>query len=413
MKVKMSAKLVFAVTVSFVCGLTGCSTSGCPTTGTPGTIGGTSGPPSGQVQANNCPSVASPGFHSALLYSLNANGTDLIGARQDSSSSLTLLSFASPILPINDSEAMAIVSKQFLYIPMGDTRIGAFRIDRSTGGLFAISQSPYTVPTTDGKATTIVSDPLGRFLFVGSKNTGEVWAYQIDSKSGVLTLTAGSPFTAIAGFSAALSLAVNDTGKFLYVGQGDPTLGVMAFSIDQITGALKHLAGTPFQLGVAQLHADPAASFLMGTAQTKTQGSPIGAEARIHVFSIASNGVPSPVAGSPFKTTFVPYDFMILSNGKFIFTFGSNTDTHKQEAIEGFQVNINTGVLSMMSGSPFKNLPSVYTCELGQSSSEALCLDAFSGTKFSVLSIDSMTGAITHTGTDLLLNTRPPFAVTE
>jgi 6-phosphogluconolactonase (cycloisomerase 2 family) len=413
MEVKMSTKLVFAVTVFFVLGLTGCSTSGCPTTGTPGTIGGTSGPTSGQVQANNCPSLASPGFHSTLLYSLNANGTDLIGARQDSSGSLTLLSFASPILPINDSEAMVIVRKQFLYVPMGDTTIRAFRIDRSTGGLFAISQSPYTVPTTDGNATTIVSDPLGRFLFVGSKNTGEVWAYQIDSKSGVLTLIAGSPFTFKLGFFAAASLAVNDTGKFLYVGQGDPALGVMAFSIDQITGALNPLAGTPFQLGVAHVHADPTASFLMGTAQIASQASPAVPEASIHVFSIASNGIPTPVAGSPFKTTSVPHDFMIASNGKFIFTFGSNTDTHKQEAIEGFQVNTDTGVLSMMSGSPFKNLPSVYMCVLGQSSNDAFCLDAFSGTKLSVLSIDSMTGAITHTGTDLLLNTRLPFVVTE
>jgi Lactonase, 7-bladed beta-propeller len=237
----MISKVILTVTAALVLGSIGCSTSGCPTSGTPGTTGTASGTSSGQLQASGCPSPAH-GAHSALLCSLNANGTELIAAGQDSSGSLVSpSSFTSPTLPVNEGEAMVIVNKRFLYVPMADTTIQAFRIDRPTGELSTIAGSPYTVPTTDGAATTIVSDPLGRFLFVGSKNTGEVWAYQIDSKSGVLTLITGSPFTVKVGFSAAISLAVNDTGKFLYVGQGDPMLGVMAFSIDQVTGALNPL----------------------------------------------------------------------------------------------------------------------------------------------------------------------------
>jgi 6-phosphogluconolactonase (cycloisomerase 2 family) len=296
---------------------------------------------------------------------------------------------------------------------MADTTIQAFQIDRATGALSTIAGSPYTVPTTNGTATSVVADPQGRFLFVGSDNTGEVWAYEIDPKSGTLTLVAGSPFTVQFTFFRARNLTVDATGQFLYVGQGDPSLGVMAFSVDQANGALIQLAGTPFYLGVAQMHADPAAEFLTGTAQVLNQTSPVASDTRIYRFSIGSNGVPTPVAGSPFQAAFAPYDFVVLPNGKFIFTFGTGTSTDQQGAIEGFQVDAKTGALATMSGSPFNNLPVVYTCQLDQSGAYAFCINAIPGTKFSVLSIDSLTGAMIHTGTDLIVNNAFPFAVTD
>ena len=409
----MISKVILAATAVLVLGSSSCSTSGCPTSGTPGTTGTASSTSSGKLQANGCPSPAN-GAYSALLYSLNASRTELIAAGQESSGSLVLLSsFTSPTLPANTAESMVVVNKQFLYIPMGDTTIQAFGIDRSTGALSTIAGSPYTVPTTSGTARSAVADPQGRFLFVGSNNTGEVWAYEIDSKSGVLTLIAGSPFTGQFTFSRASSLTVDASGTFLYVGQGDPSLGVMAFSIEQANGMLNQLAGTPFHLGVAQLHADPTAEFMAGTAQIQNQSGSAAPDTRIYRFAIESNGVPTPVEGSPFQTTFAPYDFITLSNGQFIFTFGTNINTHGQGAIEGFQVNKDTGALSMMSGSPFTNLPIVHTCELGESSNDAFCLDAVPGTTFSVLSINSVTGAITHTGTDLMVKALLPFAVTE
>jgi hypothetical protein len=408
----MIYKVILTVTAVLVLGSIGCSNAGCPTV-TPGTTGTASGTPSGKVVASSCPSPAN-GKYSALLYSLNASGAGLIAAGQDSSGSLVSVnSFTSPTLPINQSEAMVIVNKQSLYIPMGDTTIQAFKIDRSTGALVPIAGSPYTVPTTSGKATSAVADPQSRFLFVGSKDTGEVWAYDIDSKSGVLTLIAGSPFTEHFTFFRASSLTVDATGSFLYVGQGDPSLGVMVFSIDQVNGVLSQLASTPFHLGVAQLHADPEAEFLTGTAQIQNQSGPAAPDTRIYRFAIETNGVPTPVAGSPFQTTFSPYDFITLPNGKFIFTFGTNPSTHQRGAIEGFQVNTKTGALAMMVGSPFTGLPVVYTCQLDQSGTHAFCMDELPGTRFSVLSIDSATGAMIHTGTDLIVSNTFPFAVTE
>jgi len=409
----MIYKVILTVTVAaLVLLLIGCSSSGCPTA-TPGTTGTASGTSSGKVIPNLCPAPAN-GTYSALLYSLHASGTALIGTGQDNSGSLVSLnSFTSPMFPTSKPQAMAIVNKNFLYIPMGNTTIQAFRIDRSTGALSTIAGSPYIVPTTSGKATSAVADPQGHFLFVGSDNTGEVWGYELDSESGVLTLIAGSPFSVQFTFSRASSLTVDASGRFLYVGQGDPSLGVMAFSIDQVNGVLGQLAGAPFHLGVARLHADPAAEFLAGTAQIENQSDAAAPETRIYRFAIESNGVPTAVAGSPFQTTFAPHDFITLPNGKFIFTFGTNPSTHQQGAIEGFQVNTQTGALAMMAGSPFTGLPTVYTCQLDQRGTHAFCMDELPGTRFSVLSIDSATAAMTHTGTDLIVNNTFPFAVTE
>ena len=191
---EMMSKVVLAVTVALILGSGGCSTSGCPTS-TPGTTGTPSATSSGRPMPNNCPAPASTGSR------IPAN------------------SFRSPSPPISDSQNVAVVNKEFLYIAIGDATIQVFRIDRSTGTLARTAGSSYAVPTTNGKAIAVVGDPLGRFLFVGSKNTGEVWVYQINATSGDLTLTVGSPFTAQSSFFAATSLTVDAAGRFLYVGQ--------------------------------------------------------------------------------------------------------------------------------------------------------------------------------------------------
>jgi len=404
------AKSVFFLTIILVLGLIGCSHPGCPN-GTPGTTGSPSGTPSGSpAPPSSCPAPGATGNLAALVYSLA--GTQLnAGGLDDAGSPFALTEFASPALPSNHSDDMVIVNKQFLYIPMGDRTIQAFTIDRSTATLTAITGSPYTAPTVSGTTDRAVTDPLGRFLFVGSEFTGELWVYKISSTTGALTLVTGSPFTAQYIFSSADSLAVDASGQFLYVGQADPTLGIMGFSIDQTTGALTQISGVPFHLGVAELHADPAAEFLLGTAQILNRHGPAPFDTHIYVFPVANNGVPT-ARGSAILTNYAPYDFMILQNGKYVFTFGINTSTWEQGAIEGFALDSTTGTLQPLIGSPFVGLPSVAYCKVGQSGSEAICTDSLPGTQFSVLSITSSTGGIAHTGKYLTVGNTFPFAVT-
>jgi hypothetical protein len=401
----------FLLTIVLVVVSTGCSNPGCAAS-SPGTTGTTSGISSGKLMPNTCPSPRTAAY-SGFLYFLDGSRTQIKAAALNSSGSLVVLqSFAAPPLPTNTAESMTIVKTQFLYIPMGDTTIQAFKLNRSTGSLTTIVGAPYTVPTDKGTATTSVSDPQGRFLFVGSKNTGEVWSYSINSATGALTRVEGSPFTAQFTFVAADNLTVDSSGKFLYIGQADPILGVTAFSINEVSGVLVPVPGSPFHLDVAQLGADPSGAFLVGTAQIRNQSGPAASETKVHSLAIESNGVLTEVAGSPFATTFAPYDFMILANGQFMYSFGVSTSSSELGEIEGFEKSAS-GAVTMLSGSPYNNLPAVYTCQLGQSGTLAVCIDNLPGARFSVLSLSIVTGAISHIGTDLPVSNARTFAFTE
>ena len=155
---------------------------------------------------------------------------------------------------------MVIVNKKFLYLPQNDSlTIQAFTIDHTTGALTAIAGSPFATAGAD----SITSDPLGRFLFVGNQTTGTVSVFQINATTGALVAAPGSPFSAF-NLDFASVLAVDGTGKFLYVGQNIPALPVYGFSIDQTSGALTPLAASPFGLGVAGVRTDFTGKFAIG-----------------------------------------------------------------------------------------------------------------------------------------------------
>lgn len=405
-------KGVIVLAVSMLLMSVGCSTSGCPSA-TPGTVGTASATSAGKLIPPTCQTSNGAGY-SALVYSLDASGSGLNAAALDSSGTLaSITSFKSPTLPNEKVESITIVNKKFLYIPLGNTTVEAFTIDHATGALASIPGSPYAIPTQQGSAMTSVADPQGRFLFVGSKDTGEISGFNIDPSSGSLTLIQGSPFTVQFSFVAANSLTIDAQGKYLYVGQADPSRGIMAFAIDGVSGALVQVPGSPFHLNVAQVRADPASESLLGTAQIQDQSGPAARETKIYMFSLESNGVPIPLSHSPFMTEFAPYDFMILPNGQFLYTFGVSELSGQTEPIEGFAKSANSGVLTTLSGSPYQAIPAVYTCQLGQSGSIAVCIDGIPGTKFSLLSVNTTLGAIAHMGTDLPVNNAFPFAITE
>ena len=136
---------------------------------------------------------------------------------------------------------------------------------------------------------------MGRFLFVGNATTGQVSVFQINSTTGALAAAPSSPFSAF-NLDFAQVLAVDGTGKFLYVGQDLPALPIYAFSIDQNTGALSQAVGSPFGLGVAGVRTDFTGKFAIGL--TGTTG-----DNHLYVFAIdPTTGALSPVNNSPFAT---------------------------------------------------------------------------------------------------------------
>ncbi|MCK7482978.1 MAG: lactonase family protein [Candidatus Moduliflexus flocculans] len=85
-------------------------------------------------------------------------------------------------------------------------------------------------------------------------------AYSIDTSTGALTATAGSPFPL--GYYYYNSVAVSPTGKFIYV-PNSMTDNISARAISPRSGALTAIAGSPFAAGTypRSVAIDPAGEF--------------------------------------------------------------------------------------------------------------------------------------------------------
>lgn len=360
-----------------------------------GGIGGGGGAGGGTISAANA---------TALVYYMSSGSIQ--GAGIGGSTFAPLAGYTAASIPAGFADLM-LVTKKYVYVPMGNSTVQGFSIARTTGALTAIPGSPFTATGSGGTTDGAWTDPQGRFLFVGSEVSGAIWVFQINPTTGALTETAGSPFFAP---SSADIMTVDASGKFLYVGQGSPSSSVAAFSIDQTTGALTPILGSPFNLGVAQIRASLTGEFLLGVAQIQDSGAS-ATDTHIHAFSLNPvTGVPTEVSGSPFATSSAPFDFAISPNGKFVYTVGTDTIKAVTGAIEGFQMDLTSGALTKLAGSPFTALPTASQCFFDQSGADLVC-SSTSSTLF-VLGASSTTGALTNVAT-LSGSGGFPFGVTD
>lgn len=354
-------------------------------------------PTGGGITGGGGSGTISAGSASALVYFMS--GTSIQGAGIGGSTFAPLTGYTAPATTTGSADVM-LVTKKYVYVPTGNAAVEGFSIDRKSGALTAVPGSPFTATGTFGGTTDGAwSDPQGRFLFVGSEGSGEIWVFQINATTGALTETAGSPFTSAGTvlLSSADIMTVDAGGKFLYVGQLTASTGVAAFAIDQTTGALTPVPGSPFtNMGVAQIRASLTGEFLLGVAQIQ-DGGVSATDTHIHVFSLnAKTGVPTEVNGSPFTTTSAPFDLAISPNGKFVYSVGTNTTTATTGAIEGFQMDLTSGALTKLAGSPFTALPTAQQCMFDQGGADLVCS---SGSSLFVLGASATNGALTNAAT--------------
>ena len=401
---KLANRILFLLLAAFaLLGWSGCG-GGCPTTsltssgGSGGATGGTS---TGGTVCGPGTNPGGGGNTASFLYYVG--NTNILGASLSTTGAFAnLTSFTPPTLPSGVGNDMVIVNKQFLYLPQNDSlTVQAFAIDHTTGGLTAISGSPFATAGAD----SIASDPAGRFLFVGNDNTGLISVFQINATTGALVAAPGSPFSAF-NLDFAHVLAVDGTGNFLYVGQNFAALPVYAFAINQNTGALSPVVGSPFGLGVAGVRTDFTGKFAVGLTG-------IAGDNHLYVFAIdAATGALAPVNNSPFATTMsTPENVRIHPSSQFVYSFGLDTNSNVA-AVEGFSIDPSSGALTALTGSPFSSVPIVADCKWDQGGGEAFCTNAATNA-FSVLDTSTSTGVLTHTVTDLsVTNNAVPFAPT-
>jgi 6-phosphogluconolactonase (cycloisomerase 2 family) len=235
-----------------------------------------------------------------------------------------------------------IAAGRFAYVAnAGSNTVSAYTI-AANGSLAPIAGSPFAAGQYPYQ---LAVSPSGKFLAVGNVNGNSVSMYNINATSGALSPVAGSPFTA----TAPQSLTFDATGAFLYYVASQNSNNVLAFSVNATSGALVAIAGAALPAGSHDnIVLDPSGKFVL-VVNVPTNITAFGT---VSVFAInQSTGALTAVAGSPFNAGQVPYGLAFGAGGKFVYV--SNTGLSGTGNVSAYNFNSTSGVLSALAGSPF------------------------------------------------------------
>jgi 6-phosphogluconolactonase (cycloisomerase 2 family) len=244
--------------------------------------------------------------------------------------------------------------------------VSSFTIASNTGALGAVNSqnTPAATSAPAGVAYVVLPAGAGTYVYVADAGSADVSIYSADPTTGTL-LALGSvptgapppvPATAGAG-STPQSVAVDPSGKFLLVADNqnayndtatNPTGVIVVFAIDQTTGLLTQVSGSPFATalvpGAAPVYVTVDPSDLYAFAANQFAPNVAGFTFNNPVTS--GNLTPTTQASAatganPVWVTVDPLDrFVYVSN---------NSDG----TISGYSLNAANGTLTPIAGSPF------------------------------------------------------------
>ncbi len=211
----------------------------------------------------------------------------------------------------------------------------------------------------EGFLIPVEPEPTGpRFAFVVNGNPDDfgaavtLGAYTVNPTTGALTAVAGSPFaTGVLG--SFLFMDVDPQGRFLFMPEGAKASTVAVYAIDQDTGALSEIAGSPFDTGgpgVFAVKVHPNGRFLYAVNR---------GDDSVSLFTIATNGSLT-LVGAPLPTLGQPFFPIIDPQGRFLYITetggvpgGPAPEVVVDGIVQGFAINATTGALTEVPGSPF------------------------------------------------------------
>ena len=290
----------------------------------------------------------------------------------------------------NDT-AVTVSCAAYSYVTnAADNTLSAYSIDATTGALqtvgtpTATGTSPYaTVGVETGFDTGRGAfwNPLQYFVFVGNEGSNDVSAFAVNNTTGALTAVPGSPFAAGTDPKAmALYGSSAPAGRIsLYVANAGSN-NVSAYSIDGVNGALAPLSPGPSTIATGKT----PTSIVVVAGVSVVYVANHGGSNDISAFSIDL----TPVPGSPFPAGGNPLSLAVGGAGKFLYT--ANPDA-TNPSISGFNIDPTSGALSPLNGSPFP-LPVSHYMAADQTGTY---LYVTSGASIVGYAIDAFTGALT------------------
>ena len=234
----------------------------------------------------------------------------------------------------------------FAYVVNGGANtVSAYSINSSTGALTQVSGSPFATGTGP---QGIAADPAGKFLYVANYGAGAgntVSAYTINASSGALMQVTGSPFTIGPASSAPIALAVDPSGKFLYVANNAAN-EVAGFIINGTSGTLGAISTSPFT-GLSS----PIAVAVAPSGGYLYVANSLGSSLAAYTINPTSGGLTvtgfSPVSTG---TSTIPNGIAITEAGTSLFVANQGGNN-----VLGFAVTTTTGSL-IASSSPFSTV---------------------------------------------------------
>jgi 6-phosphogluconolactonase len=270
-------------------------------------------------------------------------------------------------------------SNKFLYVPDG-SEIAGYKI-APNGSLQDLTGSPFAL----FGGSTLVFTPNGKFAY---SNLGT--EFSVNSTTGALHQI-GS------GNRAGRYVAINPAGSFVYVLDVQPIKGqsvISVFSVNQTSGILTEIPGSPFAVDTQGMQAEvisPDGKFLFVSTPVSSDPS-FGSTA---VFSINSTtGDITPVPGSPFSTPGGGNGIVVNPTGQVLYFVGNNLSAYSIST---------TGALTAITGSPY-SLPAVANSVKVDPSGKFLFVAINSASKaipgLITYSVNPTTGALTQIGVD-------------
>ena len=260
---------------------------------------------------------------SIFVYALDAT-TGALTLTGNSISCINSLCTTPFSLAVHPSGKLAYVANEGGSAP---TAISAFTIGATTGVFTFIGAVPAA-----GRAIAVSVDPTGKFVYAANTSDttgspGSVTAYAIDASTGALTSIGSLP----AG-TAPTSVAVDPTGKFVYVtnsGSND----VSIYDINMTTGALTSIGQVSAGTSPSFVAVDPTGRF----AYVTNSGSNDVSMYTINTTTGALTSVGSAMADS------APSSIAIHPSGKFAYVtnFGSN-------GVSMYSIDTTTGALTLI-----------------------------------------------------------------
>jgi 6-phosphogluconolactonase len=228
--------------------------------------------------------------------------------------------------------------------------VSAFKIE-SDGSLTQIKGSPYRTGgagggnSIDPEEIAVATQNTANFLYAANNGSGTISAYAINPVAGSLARVSGSPFLADGAPGGDYSLAASPNGKFLFAA-ADTATDIHIYSIAS-NGSLSEIAGSPFPTGANAegLKVTPNGKFLLvGENSLNAVG----------VYNIAASGALTAVAGSPFPTSASPFDLDVNCGGNLVFVIDNGSYNGSYSIIDVYNMS-SDGSLTPVAGEPFYN----------------------------------------------------------